>query len=61
MAAKLAVVLRADLGMGRGKIAAQAAHAAVAATLANLGGPDFTTWLRDAGGRRSGWALAGKP
>ncbi len=44
---KLALVLRADLGMGRGKIAAQAAHAAVAAVLAGLGGADVDAWLRD--------------
>lgn len=45
MAMKLALVIRADLGMGRGKIAAQAAHAAVAATLASLGGADSGAWL----------------
>jgi peptidyl-tRNA hydrolase, PTH2 family len=47
MAVKLAVVVRADLGMGRGKIAAQVAHAAVAAVLANLNHDDLAAWLRD--------------
>jgi PTH2 family peptidyl-tRNA hydrolase len=47
MAAKLVLVMRADLGMGRGKIAAQAAHAAVAAALACYGSGDFAAWIRD--------------
>jgi len=44
---KLTLVMRADLGMGRGKIAAQAAHAAVAAALASAGSRGFRAWLRD--------------
>lgn len=44
---KLTIIVRADLGMGRGKIAAQASHAAVSAALASIGGADFRAWLRD--------------
>jgi len=44
---KLTLIVRADLGMGRGKIAAQAAHAAVAAALASVGSTDLRAWLRD--------------
>jgi len=47
MQTKLTLIVRSDLGMGRGKIAAQAAHAAVAAALAGLGTPAFRAWLRD--------------
>jgi len=47
MQTKLTLIVRADLGMGRGKIAAQAAHAAVAAALAGIGTPGLESWLRD--------------
>jgi peptidyl-tRNA hydrolase, PTH2 family len=44
---KLVLVVRADLEMGRGKIAGQVAHAAVAATLASFGGGVFNSWLEN--------------
>lgn len=47
MAMKLVLVLRTDLDMGRGKIAAQAAHGAVAAALRTSGTADFESWLRE--------------
>jgi PTH2 family peptidyl-tRNA hydrolase len=54
MAHKLVLVVRTDLGMGRGKIAAQVAHAAVTAALAAQGGSGSRADFR-------GWLLEGQP
>jgi PTH2 family peptidyl-tRNA hydrolase len=44
---KLILVVRTDLGMGRGKLAAQVAHAAVAAALAAVDRADLIEWLNE--------------
>ncbi|WP_432987704.1 peptidyl-tRNA hydrolase Pth2 [Dactylosporangium sp. CA-233914] len=43
---RLVIVMRTDLGMGKGKIAAQAAHAAVGAAMRNQARPAFADWWR---------------
>lgn len=45
MTEKLALLVRTDLDMGRGKIAVQVAHAAVLAVLASRGSSDCEAWL----------------
>ena len=42
------LVMRADLGMRKGKACAQAAHASLKATLENLEHPSVKEWLADA-------------
>lgn len=43
---KLVLVVRTDLGMTKGKIAAQVAHAAVSAVLRTGRHPDFSAWIQ---------------
>ena len=43
---RLVIVVRTDLGLGKGKIAAQAAHAAVAAAMRGQGTAAFAGWWR---------------
>jgi peptidyl-tRNA hydrolase, PTH2 family len=47
VAVKLVLIVRTDLDMGRGKIAAQVAHAAVTAALTSSGTDDFIDWVRE--------------
>jgi PTH2 family peptidyl-tRNA hydrolase len=47
VATKLALVVRTDIDMGRGKIAAQVAHAAVMAALATPRSAEFAAWLAE--------------
>lgn len=57
---KMVLVVRTDLGMGKGKIAAQVAHAAVAAVLQGPHGAVFGDWLR-AGQPKVVLKIAGRP
>ena len=45
---KQVIVVRKDLNMRKGKIAAQCCHASLGVTLANLQHPDVKEWLSGA-------------
>ena len=46
-AMKQVIVLRKDLGMRKGKMCAQAAHASMKVVLENIDHPDVKAWLSD--------------
>jgi PTH2 family peptidyl-tRNA hydrolase len=48
MGMKQIILMRVDLGMGKGKMVAQGAHASLKASIENLGHPSVIKWLEDA-------------